>query len=150
MEEREISVIRPYKWSSWDCEIWYKDNKKVFLWSEQKWADIGIEGEYSLVPMAYHDDFKEVNPKHFMMNDKDETDLIFVIDGDSHTIEASDCYETADFGNHKDLEDEYNNVVEGYNAKDEHPYPHEILDELGYEQTFGYHVVKLYQRKLGE
>ena len=91
--DNKKTYIRPYKWSSWDCEIWVRgENDKAYIFAEQKWADIGIMGEYSLTPIQFHSELGWVNPKDFMMDKQNDSDLVFVIDGDSYTAEADDVY----------------------------------------------------------
>ena len=148
-EQRKI--LRPYKWSSWDCEIWEKDGKRVFAFGEQKWADIQIIGDYTLVPLQQHEDFKWVDIASFSMNPKEDEDLLYVIVGDSCTYDASDINESIDFRDHKDLETEYDEEAIKFMKEEKyHPNPNEVLDTLGYQSVTGYHIIKLQQRKLGE
>jgi hypothetical protein len=146
----KTTIIRPYKWSSWDCEIWVKDGKKVIIWNEQKWADFEIQGHYSLIPIEFVDDLKDVDPKGFMMNPEEETDLLYVIDGSVSMEEVSDSCETIDFGNQIDLEMEYNDKVAGFSMEESCLSIHEVLEELNYQVVSSYIIVKFQQRKLGE
>jgi hypothetical protein len=144
-------IIRPYKWSSWDCEIWEKNGKKIYAFGEQKWADIQITGNYNLVPLQQHSEFTWVDTDNFCLHSEDETDLLFVIDGDSCTYEASDVYESIDFRGLIELETEYNEAVKKFEEENDYqPNANEVLEELGYQSLDGYHIVKFYQRKLGE
>ena len=144
-------IIRPYKWSSWDCEIWEKNGKKIYAFGEQKWADIQITGNYNLVPLQQHSEFTWVDMDNFCLHSEDETDLLFVIDGDSCTYEASDVYESIDFRGLIELETEYNEAVKKFEEENDYqPNANEVLEELGYQSLDGYHIVKFYQRKLGE
>lgn len=147
MENQTTTTIRPYKWSSWDCEVWTReDNEKAYIFGEQKWADIDIEDEYVLTPIQFHSELGWCNPKDFMLGKEDDTDLVFVIDGESCTSEANDVYHNVEFRGDPKLEEEYKAFTEG---KDYEP-EYSILEQLGYEQVDGYHIVKFYQRKLGE
>jgi len=149
--EKQRKMLRPYKWSSWDCEIWEKDGKRVFAFGEQKWADIQIIGDYTLVPLQQHEDFKWVDIASFSMNPKEDEDLLYVIVGDSCTYDASDVNESIDFRDHKDLETEYDEEAKKFEEEEGYyPNPHEVLETLGYESVTGYHIIKLQQRKLGE
>ena len=146
----QTTEIRPFKWSSWDCEIWEKDGVKAIIWNEQKWADFEIQGKYSLIPIEFVDELKMVDPKGFMLNPEDKTDLVFAIEGDVKIQEVSDGYETVDFGDHKDSDLEYRELMTKYNDEEEYPNAHEVLDELGYQVASSQIIVKFYQRKLGE
>lgn len=148
---KQRKMLRPYKWSSWDCEIWEKDGKRVFAFGEQKWADIQIIGDYTLVPLQQHEDFKWVDIASFSMNPKEDEDLLYVIVGDSCTYDASDVNENIDFRDYKDLETEYDEEAKKFEEENEYyPNPNEVLDALGYQSVTGYHIIKLQQRKLGE
>lgn len=145
--EEKTTEIRPYKWSSWDCEIWTRnDNEKAFIFGEQKWADIEIEGEYVLTPIQFHEELGWCDPKEFILHQEDDTDLVFVIDGGSTTISADDVYHNVEFKGDPKLKEEYEAFIEG---KDYEP-EYSILEQLGYQQADGYHIVKFYQRKVGE
>lgn len=147
----KTTIIRPYKWSSWDCEIWEKNGNKVYAFGEQKWADIQVTGDYNLVPLRQHSEFTWVDTDNFCMHSEDETDLLFVIEGDSCTYEASDVYESIDFRGQTELETEYNEAVKKFEEENDYqPNANEVLEELGYQSIDGYHIVKFYQRKLGE
>lgn len=141
------TYIRPYKWSSWDCEVWVRgENDKAYIFAEQKWADIGIMGEYSLTPIQFHSELGWVNPKDFMMDKQNDSDLVFVIDGDSYTAEADDVYYSVEFNGNLKLRAEYTELA----SKCDHDGEHELLEELGYKQIEGYHIVKFNQRELGK
>lgn len=140
------TYIRPYKWSSWDCEVWTRGNDKAYIFGEQKWADIKVEGEYALTPIQFHSELGWINPKDFMLDKESESDLVFVIDGQSHTLEADDVYYSVEFGGDAKLQAEYTELA----SKCDHDGEHELLEELGYQQDDGYHIVKFQQRKLGE
>jgi hypothetical protein len=149
--EKQTKMLRPYKWSSWDCEIWEKDNKKIYVFGEQKLADIEVTGNYTLVPLQQHEDFEWVDIASFSMNPKEDEDLLYVIVGDSCTYEASDVNESIDFRGHTELETEYDEQAKKFEKENEYyPNPNEVLDALGYESVTGYHIIKLQQRKLGE
>ena len=149
--DKKTTMIRPYKWSSWDCEIWEKDGKRVFAFGEQKWADIQIIGDYTLVPLQQHEDFNWVDIASFSLNPKEDEDLLYVIVGDSCTYEASDVNESIDFRDHKDLETEYDEEAKKFEEENEYyPNPNEVLEALGYQSVTGYHIIKFQQRKLGE
>jgi hypothetical protein len=146
----KTETIRPYKWSSWDCEIWTRGNDKAYIFGEQKWADIKIEGEYALIPIQFHSELSWCDPKDFMLDDKDKTDLVFVINGQSHTLEADDVYYNVQFRSDPMREVEIYEEYTELSSKCDYDGEHELLEELGYEQADGYHIIKLYQRKLGE
>jgi hypothetical protein len=149
--EKQTKMLRPYKWSSWDCEIWEKNNNKIYVFGEQKWADIEVTGNYTLVPLQQHEDFEWVDIASFSMNPKEDEDLLYVIVGDSCTYEASDVNESIDFRGHTELETEYDEQAKKFEEENEYyPNPNEVLDALGYESVTGYHIIKLQQRKLGE
>jgi len=149
--EKQTKMLRPYKWSSWDCEIWEKNNNKIYVFGEQKWADIEVTGNYTLVPLQQHEDFEWVDIASFSMNPKEDEDLLYVIVGHSCTYEASDVNESIDFRGHTELETEYDEQAKKFEEENEYyPNPNEVLDALGYESVTGYHIIKLQQRKLGE
>jgi hypothetical protein len=149
--EKQTKMLRPYKWSSWDCEIWEKNNNKIYVFGEQKWADIEVTGNYTLVPLQQHEDFEWVDIASFSMNPKEDEDLLYVIVGDSCTYEASDVNESIDFRGHTELETEYDEQAKKFEKENEYyPNQNEVLDALGYESVTGYHIIKLQQRKIGE
>jgi len=151
MENQTTTTIRPYKWSSWDCEVWTRgDNEKAYIFGEQKWADINIDGEYSLTPIQFHSELGWCNPKDFILDGTDKSDLVFVIDGQSRTMEADDVYYNVQFRSDPNREVEIYEEYTELASKCDHDGEHELLEELGYEQADGFHIVKLYQRKLGE
>ena len=55
-------------------------------------------------------------------------------------------YNNVEFRGDPKLEEEYKAFIEGKDFEPEYT----ILNQLGYEQVDGYHIVKFYQRKLGE
>ena len=147
----DTTYIRPYKWSSWDTELFSKDGKKVYVFSEQKWAEIGIDGEYSLVPLESHDAFKNMNAKEFSLSADKEDDIVFVIDGDSYTDSAEDSYESVEFFGDKELETEFDRVSEEMTKEDDFtPMAHNVLERMGFSAYEGYHIVKFNQRELGK
>ena len=149
--EKQTKMLRPYKWSSWDCEIWEKNNNKIYVFGEQKWADIEVTGNYTLVPLQQHEDFEWVDIASFSMNPKEDEDLLYVIEGETCTYEASDVNENIDFRGYTELETKYDEEAKKFEEENEYyPNPNEVLDALGYESVTGYHIIKLQQRKLGE
>jgi len=147
----KTKMLRPYKWSSWECDIWKKDDKKIYVFGEQKWADIEVTGNYTLVPLQQHEDFEWVDIASFSMNPKEDEDLLYVIVGETCTYEASDVNENIDFRGYTELETEYDEEAKKFEEEEGYyPNPHEVLETLGYESVTGYHIIKLQQRKLGE
>jgi hypothetical protein len=149
--KEQTKYIRPYKWSSWDTELFSKDGKKVYVFSEQKWAEIGITDDYSLVPLEYHHAFTGIDPRQFMMNADKEDDIVFVIDGDSYTDSADDSHESVEFFGDKELETEFDRVSEEMTKEDDFtPMAHNVLERMGFNAYEGYHIVKFNQRELGK
>ena len=88
MSEEKTTEIRPYKWSSWGIEIYSRENRNgrleyAYIIDEQKWAWIGIEGDYELLPVDQH---PLIAP--LFADPDDMTSMYFVIDGRSMDNEA--------------------------------------------------------------
>ena len=82
MSEEKTTEIRPHKWSSWGIEIYSREREgkteHAYIIDEQKWAWIGIEGDYELVPVDQH---PLIAP--LFADPDDTTSMCFVIDGHS-------------------------------------------------------------------
>ena len=145
MSEEKTTEIRPHKWSSWGIEIYSREREgkteHAYIIDEQKWAWIGIEGDYELVPVDQH---PLIAP--LFADTDDTTAMNFVIDGRS--IDNG-----ADGGNieiqflEQHLEEELEELEE-----DEVFNERERLYKMGFKDVDdGFrHVIQLNQRKLGE
>ena len=145
MSEEKTTEIRPHKWSSWGIEIYSREREgkteHAYIIDEQKWAWIGIEGDYELVPVDQH---PLIAP--LFADTDDTTSMNFVIDGRS--IDNG-----ADGGNieiqflEQHLEEELEELEE-----DEVFNERERLYKMGFKDVDdGFrHVIQLNQRKLGE
>ena len=148
MSKEKTTEIRPHKWSSWGIEIYSREREgkteHAYIIDEQKWAWIGIEGDYELVPVDQH---PLIAP--LFAEPDDTTSMYFVIDGRS--IDNG-----ADGGNieiqflEQHLKTEYATLVE--QDGDEAFNERERLHKMGFkEDEDGFrHVIQLNQRKLGE
>ena len=145
MSEEKTTEIRPHKWSSWGIEIYSREREgkteHAYIIDEQKWAWIGIEGDYELVPVDQH---PLIAP--LFAEPDDTTSMYFVIDGSS--IDNG-----SDGGNieiqflEQHLEEELEELEE-----DEVFNERERLYKMGFKDVDdGFrHVIQLNQRKLGE
>ena len=145
MSEEKTTEIRPHKWSSWGIEIYSREREgkteHAYIIDEQKWAWIGIEGDYELVPVDQH---PLIAP--LFADPDDTTSMYFVIDGSS--IDNG-----SDGGNieiqflEQHLEEELEELEE-----DEVFNERERLYKMGFKDVDdGFrHVIQLNQRKLGE
>ena len=145
MNKEKTTEIRPHKWSSWGIEIYSREREgkteHAYIIDEQKWAWIGIEGDYELVPVDQH---PLIAP--LFAEPDDTTSMYFVIDGRS--IDNG-----ADGGNieiqflEQHLEEELEELEE-----DEVFNERERLYKMGFKDVDdGFrHVIQLNQRKLGE
>ena len=155
MSEEKTTEIRPHKWSSWGIEIYSREREgkteHAYIIDEQKWAWIGIEGDYELVPVDQH---PLIAP--LFADPDDTTSMCFVIDG--HSIDNG-----ADGGNieiqflEQHLKTEYATLCKavGQEEKDlvsEGDIDRSILSEMGFkDHEDGFrHVIQFNQRKLGE
>ena len=145
MNKEKTTEIRPHKWSSWGIEMYFREREgkteHAYIIDEQKWAWIGIEGDYELVPVDQH---PLIAP---LFEDTDDTTAMnFVIDGRS--IDNG-----ADGGNieiqflEQHLEEELEELEE-----DEVFNERERLYKMGFKDVDdGFrHVIQLNQRQLGE
>ena len=147
--EEKTTKIRPYKWSSWGIEIYTREREGkteyAYIIEEQKWVEIEIKGDYTLMPVERH---PTIAP---LFTDPDNTtDMYFVIDGMSSNYLADDAYINIEFLE-QHLETEYATLAE-QDGGDDHFNERERLYEMGFkddEDSFR-HVLQFNQRKLGE
>jgi hypothetical protein len=147
----KTTKIRPYKWSSWGIiEIYTRENRNgrleyAYIIEEQKWVEIEIKGDYTLMPVKQHPTIAPL-----FANPDDTTDMYFVIDGMSSDCWADDAYIHIEFLE-QHLETEYATLAE-QDGGDDHFNERERLYEMGFkddEDSFR-HVLQFNQRKLGE
>ena len=147
MSEEKTTEIRPYKWSSWGIEMYSREREgkteHAYIIDEQKWAWIGIEGDYELVPVDQH---PLIAP--LFADPDDTTSMYFVIDGRSMDNGADGGNIEIQFLD-QHLKTEYATLVEG---KFDPLAFNERLYKMGFkEDEDGFrHVIQLNQRKLGE
>ena len=149
LEKEKVTEIRPHKWSSWGIEIYSRENRNgrleyAYIIDEQKWAWIGIEGDYELLPVDQH---PLIAP--LFADPDDTTSMYFVIDGRSTDNEAEGGNIEIQFLE-QHLDTEYAKLVEidgdeGFNER-------ERLYKMGFKDVDdGFrHVIQFNQRKLGE
>ena len=144
--EEKTTKIRPYKWSSWGIEIYTREREGkteyAYIIEEQKWVEIEIKGDYTLMPVEQH---PTIAP---LFADRDDTtNMYFVIDGMSSNYWADDGYINIEFLE-QHLKTEYATLAE-QDGGDDHFNERERLYEMGFkddEDSFR-HVL---QCKLGE
>jgi hypothetical protein len=147
MSEEKTTEIRPHKWSSWGIEIYSREREgkteHAYIIDEQKWAWIGIEGDYELVPVDQH---PLIAP--LFADPDDMTSMYFVIDGRSMDNGADGGNIEIQFLD-QHLKTEYATLVEG---KFDPLAFNERLYKMGFkEDEDGFrHVIQFNQRKLGE
>jgi hypothetical protein len=147
MSEEKTTEIRPHKWSSWGIEIYSREREgkteHAYIIDEQKWAWIGIEGDYELVPVDQH---PLIAP--LFADPDDTTSMYFVIDGRSTDNGADGGNIEIQFLD-QHLKTEYATLVEG---KFDPLAFNERLYKMGFkEDEDGFrHVIQFNQRKLGE
>ena len=148
MSKEKTTEIRPHKWSSWGIEIYSREREgkteHAYIIDEQKWAWIGIEGDYELVPVDQH---PLIAP--LFAEPDDTTSMYFVIDGRSMDNGAEGGNIEIQFLD-QHLKTEYATLVE--QDGDEAFNERERLHKMGFkEDEDGFrHVIQLNQRKLGE
>jgi hypothetical protein len=148
MSEEKTTEIRPHKWSSWGIEIYSREQEgkteHAYIIDEQKWAWIGIEGDYELVPVDQH---PLIAP--LFADPDDTTSMYFVIDGRSMDNGADGGNIEIQFLD-QHLKTEYATLVE--QDGDEDFNERERLYEMGFkDHEDGFrHVIQFNQRKLGE
>ena len=142
----KTSAIRPYKWSSWGIEVYTREREGkteyAYIIEEQKWVEIEIEGDYTLMPVEQHPTIAPL-----FADPDDTTDMYFVIDGMSSNYWADDAYINIEFLE-QHLKTEYATLAER-DGGDDHFNERERLYEMGFkddEDSFR-HVL---QCKLGE
>jgi hypothetical protein len=147
MSEEKTTEIRPHKWSSWGIEMYSREREgkteHAYIIDEQKWAWIGIEGDYELVPVDQH---PLIAP--LFADPDDMTSMYFVIDGRSMDNGADGGNIEIQFLD-QHLKTEYATLVEG---KFDPLAFNERLYKMGFkEDEDGFrHVIQFNQRKLGE
>ena len=147
MSEEKTTEIRPHKWSSWGIEMYSREREgkteHAYIIDEQKWAWIGIEGDYELVPVDQH---PLIAP--LFADPDDMTSMYFVIDGRSTDNGADGGNIEIQFLD-QHLKTEYATLVEG---KFDPLAFNERLYKMGFkEDEDGFrHVIQFNQRKLGE
>ena len=147
MSKEKTTEIRPHKWSSWGIEIYSREREgkteHAYIIDEQKWAWIGIEGDYELVPVDQH---PLIAP--LFADPDDMTSMYFVIDGRSTDNGADGGNIEIQFLD-QHLKTEYATLVEG---KFDPLAFNERLYKMGFkEDEDGFrHVIQFNQRKLGE
>ena len=144
--EDRSTKIRPYKWSSFGIEIYTREREGkteyAYIIEEQKWVEIEIEGDYTLMPVEQHPTIAPL-----FADPDDTTDMYFVIDGMSSDYWADDAYINIEFLE-QHLKTEYATLAE-QDGGDDHFNERERLYEMGFkddEDSFR-HVL---QCKLGE
>ena len=148
MSEEKTTEIRPYKWSSWGIEMYSREREgkteHAYIIDEQKWAWIGIEGDYELVPVDQH---PLIAP--LFADPDDMTSMYFVIDGRSTDNGADGGNIEIQFLD-QHLKTEYATLVE--QDGDENFNERERLYKMGFkDHEDGFrHVIQFNQRKLGE
>jgi len=148
MSKEKTTEIRPHKWSSWGIEIYSREQEgkteHAYIIDEQKWAWIGIEGDYELVPVDQH---PLIAP--LFADPDDTTSMYFVIDGRSMDNGAEGGNTEIQFLE-QHLKTEYATLVE--QDGDEAFNERERLYKMGFKDVDdGFrHVIQFNQRKLGE
>jgi hypothetical protein len=143
----KTTKIRPYKWSSMGIEIYTRENRNgrleyAYIIEEQKWVEIEIKGDYTLMPVEQHPTIAPL-----FADPDDTTDMYFVIDGMSSNYWADDGYINIEFLE-QHLKTEYATLAE-QDGGDDHFNERERLYKMGFkddEDSFR-HVL---QCKLGE
>ena len=155
MSKEKTTEIRPHKWSSWGIEIYSREREgkteHAYIIDEQKWAWIGIEGDYELVPVDQH---PLIAP---LFADPDDTpSMCFVIDGHSTDNEAEGGNIEIQFLE-QHLKTEYATLYkkvdqEEHDLVSEGDIDRSILSEMGFKDVDdGFrHVIQFNQRELGE
>jgi len=148
MSEEKTTEIRPHKWSSWGIEIYSREQgdkrEYAYIIDEQRWAWIGIEGDYELVPVDQH---PLIAP--LFADPNDTTSMYFVIDGRSTDNGGEGGNIDIQFLE-QHLKTEYATLVE--QDGDENFNERERLYKMGFkDHEDGFrHVIQFNQRKLGE
>jgi len=147
----KTSAIRPYKWSSWGIEIYTREREGkteyAYIIEEQKWVEIEVEGDYTLMPVEQH---PTIAPLFADSDDTTDCHMYFVIDGMSSDYWAEGGYINIEFLE-QHLKTEYATLAE-QDGGDDHFNERERLYEMGFkddEDSFR-HVLQFNQRKLGE
>jgi len=157
----EEILIRPYKWSAWDFEIFMREQEDdygnltqeyAYITTEHKWVTLAIEdGDYNLVPVEQH---KLLAPLFDGITAS--TDMYFVIDGVCGVDEADGGYIDMEFSE-QHLKTEYATLQKLNGNHD--LCESEILFEMGFKEyedkmnisdDYTRTVIKFNQRKLGE
>ena len=148
MSKEKTTEIRPHKWSSWGIEMYSREREgkteHAYIIDEQKWAWIGIEGDYELVSVDQH---PLIAP--LFADPDDMASMYFVIDGRSTDNGAEGGNIEIQFLD-QHLKTEYATLVE--QDGDENFNERERLYKMGFkDHEDGFrHVIQFSQRKLGE
>jgi len=140
----KTTIIKPYKWSCWDFQVFKRGDEYAFIVTEHKWATLSIDGDYKLIPVDQH---KLLAPLYKGIEDNSQykSGLYFSIDKPVAIEEAEGGYITVEFIN-RDLMLEYNNLEQQDNNSD--LCEMELLFEMGFEETdIEPTVIKFTQRK---
>jgi hypothetical protein len=159
--DNEEILIRPYKWSCWDFEIFMREQEDdygnltqefAYITTEHKWVTLAIEdGDYNLVPVEQH---KLLAPLFDGITTS--TDMYFVIDGLCGVDEADGGYIDMEFSE-QHLKTEYATLQKLNGNHD--LCESEILFEMGFKEyedkmdnsnDYTRTVICFQQRKLGE
>ena len=156
----EEILIRPYKWSCWDFQIFMREREDdygnltqefAYITTEHKWVTLAIDGDYTLVPIEQH---KLLAP--LFEGITASTDMTFVIDGLCGVDEADGGYIDMEFSE-QHLKTEYATRQKLNNNHD--LCEAEILFDMGFKEyedkmnishDYTRTVIKFQQRKLGE
>jgi hypothetical protein len=116
----------------------------AYIIEEQKWVEIEIKGDYTLMPVEQHPTIAPL-----FADPDDTTDMYFVIDGMSSNYWADDGYINIEFLE-QHLKTEYATLAE-QDGGDDHFNERERLYEMGFkDDEDSFRHVQFKQRKLGE
>ena len=159
------TLIRPYKWSCWDFEIFMREREDdygnltqefAFITTEHKWVTLAIDGDYALVPLEQH---KLLAPLFEGIQEvtTGSTGIMYVIDGVCGVDEADGGYIDVEF-NEQHLKTEYATLQKRINENHD-LCEAEMLMEMGFKEyedkmkmsdDYTRTVICFQQRKLGE
>ena len=149
--EEKVTQLRPHKWTSWGIEIYTREREGkteyAYIIETHKWAWIGIEGDYTLVPVDQHPLLAPL-----FADPDDTTEICFVIDGASFDEKGDGGNIDIEFLEQQHLITEYATLAE--QDENEAFNERERLYEMGFgkEKTGEHfrHVIRFNHRKLGE
>ena len=162
--DNEEILIRPYKWSCWDFEIFMREQEDdygnltqefAYITTEHKWVTLAIDGDYTLVPVEQHELLAELfcGIKEVTTG---STGVLYVIDGLCGVDEADGGYIDMEFSE-QHLKTEYATRQKLNNNHD--LCEAEILWDMGFREyedkmdnssDITRTVICFQQRKLGE